>query len=118
MLTSFGRCFRSLCLGVSAAAAMAALTIGAADVTSARAEEPAAAPAPDTVKVDAPAAPPAAPPAPPAAPAAPSTSGIPSSAAPGAIEHPGTDAGPNAGAPSLGLHQTEITRLNLAITFT
>ena len=66
MLTSFGRCFRTLRLGVSAAAAMAALAIGAADVTSARAEEPAAAPAADTVKVDTPAAPPAAPQAPPA----------------------------------------------------
>ncbi len=66
MLTSFGRCFRPLRLCFLTAAAMAALAIGAADVTSARAEEPAAAPAADTIKVDAPAAPPAAPPAPPA----------------------------------------------------
>lgn len=68
MLTSFGRCFRPLGPCFSATAAMVALAIGAADVTSARAEEPAAIPAPDTVKVDAPAAPPAAPPAPPPAP--------------------------------------------------
>lgn len=40
------------------------LAIGAAAVTSARADEPAAVPAADTVKVDAPAAPPAAPQAP------------------------------------------------------
>jgi hypothetical protein len=66
MLTSFGRCFRTLRLCFPTAAAMAALAIGAADVTSALAEEPAAAPAADTIKVDAPAAPPAAPPAPPA----------------------------------------------------
>ena len=58
MLTSFGRCFRTLRLCFPTAAAMAALAIGAADVTSARAEEPAAAPAADTVKVDTPAAPP------------------------------------------------------------
>lgn len=66
MLTSFGRCFRTLRLCFPTAAAMAALAIGANEVTSARAEEPAAAPAADTIKVDAPAAPPAAPPAPPA----------------------------------------------------
>ena len=70
MLTSFGRCFRTLRLCLPAAAAMAALAIGSADVTSARAEEPTAVPAADTVKVDAPAAPPAAPSAPPAAPEA------------------------------------------------
>jgi hypothetical protein len=60
MLTSFSHCFRTLCPGFSAAATMVALAIGAAEVTSARAEEPAAAPAADTVKVDTPAAPPAA----------------------------------------------------------
>ncbi|MEN9666508.1 MAG: hypothetical protein RLZZ326_2871, partial [Planctomycetota bacterium] len=69
MRTSFGRCFRTLRLCFPAVAAIAALAIGSADVTSARAEEPTAVPAADTVKVDAP-APPAAPSAPPAAPEA------------------------------------------------
>ena len=64
MLTSFGRCFRTLRLCFPAAAAMAALAIGSAAVTPTRADEPAAVPAADTVKADAPAAPPAAPQAP------------------------------------------------------
>ena len=68
MLARSGRRCPPLCHGFSAAAAVAALAIGAAQATPARAEEPAvAAPAADTVKADAPAAP--AQPAPPAPPA-------------------------------------------------